>query len=159
MKELYLGIGTNEGNRTANLALVRRLLRRRVGLIIKESSIYQTAAWGKEDQEDYYNQVLLVKTNLPLLEAFRECQIIEQKMGRIRNEQWAARIIDVDLLYFEEETADSEGLILPHALMTKRRFVLAPLAEVAPQKVHPILKKTSLELLEECTDTLAVHLL
>ncbi len=157
MNELYLGLGSNEGNRAANLALVLRLLRRRVGLVVKESIIYETAAWGKTDQPNYYNQIVVVKTTLSALDAFRECQIIEQKMGRVRQEKWGARVIDVDLLYYNDLVLESEELILPHALLTKRNFVLQPLSEIAPQKEHPVLGKNTLELLEECTDTAAVN--
>lgn len=159
MNELYLGLGSNEGNRAANLALVLRLLRRRVGLVVKESIIYETAAWGKTDEPSYYNQVVVVKTTLSALEAFRECQIIEQKMGRVRQEKWGARVIDVDLLYYNDVVLKSEELIIPHALLTERNFVLQPLAEVAPQKKHPVLGKNSSELLEQCTDTAAVNAL
>ncbi len=157
MNELYLGLGTNEGDRAVNLSLVLRLLRRRLGLVSKESAVYETDAWGKGDEPAYYNQVVLVKTTLSLLEAFRECQIIEQKMGRVRGEKWRARIIDVDLLYYNEEVVESEALTLPHPLLAQRRFVLVPLVEIAPQKVHPVSGKTQLELLEACADQLVVR--
>lgn len=159
MNELYLGIGSNEGNRAANLALALRLLRKRVGLVVKESVLYETAAWGKTDEPDYYNQVVVVKTLLSAEDAFRECQIIEQKMGRIRQEKWEARIIDVDLLYYNNSVIESEALTIPHALLTQRKFVLHPLAEIAPQKQHPVLGKNQLELLEACQDTAKVKAL
>lgn len=159
MNELYLGLGSNEGNRGANLALVLRLLRKRLGLVVKESKIYETAAWGKTDEPNYYNQVVVVKTTLPVLEAFKECQIIEQKMGRVRQEKWEARVIDVDLLYFNEEVMNGPELTLPHALLPERNFVLYPLVEIAPEKKHPVLGKTQAELLEACTDTAAVKVL
>lgn len=153
MNELYLGLGSNEGNRAANLALVLRLLSRRIGLVVKESTIYETTAWGKTDQPNYYNQVVVVKTTLSVLDAFRECQIIEQKMGRIRQEKWGTRVIDLDLLYYNEVVVDTPKLTVPHALLTERNFVLQPLAEIAPQKKHPVLGKTQQELLEQCVDT------
>lgn len=159
MNELYLGIGSNEGNRAANLALALRLLRKRVGLVVKESAIYETAAWGKIDEPDYYNQVVVVKTLLSAEDAFRECQIIEQKMGRIREKKWEARVIDVDLLYYNDSVVKSEELTIPHALLTQRNFVLHPLVEIAPHKKHPVLEKTQLELLEACQDTARVNAL
>jgi 2-amino-4-hydroxy-6-hydroxymethyldihydropteridine diphosphokinase len=157
MNELYLGLGSNEGNRAVNLALVLRLLSRRIGLVTKESTVYETEAWGKTDERPYYNQVVLVKTTLSALNAFRECQIIEQKMGRVRKNKWGARIMDIDVLYFNDEVVNSEELTIPHALLTERRFVLTPLVEVAPQKKHPVLGKTQSELLEACTDALSVR--
>lgn len=159
MNELYLGLGSNEGNRAANLALVLRLLSKRIGLVVKESKLYETAAWGKTDEANYYNQVVVVKTTLSVLDAFRECQIIEQKMGRVRGEKWAARTMDLDLLYFNEEIIQTPNLTIPHALLAERNFVLQPLVEIAPQKIHPILQKTQLELLEQCADTSAVNTL
>lgn len=159
MNDLLIGLGSNEGNRLANLALAHRLLSRTVGLVQKESPIYETEPWGGVDQEDYYNQVLWVKTTLPLEEVFRKCQIFELKMGRQRGEKWGPRIIDIDVLYYNDVQLDTEKLTVPHPKMTTRRFVLQPLSDIAPNYVHPCLQQTTLELLATCTDPLSVHAL
>lgn len=156
MNDLLLGIGTNKGNRKANLALAHRLLSRNIGIVHRESPIYETAPWGGVEQAPYYNQALWVKTNLSLEEAFRKCQILEQKMGRHSREKWGPRIIDLDLLYYNDEVYEASQLVVPHEQLPNRRFVLCPLYDIAPDYLHPKLQKTTGELLTLCQDTLAV---
>lgn len=159
MNDLLIGLGSNEGNRTANLALAHRLLSRNIGIVLRESSVYETTPWGGVEQAPYYNQVLWVKTVLSLEDAFRKCQILEQKMGRQRQEQWGPRIIDVDVLYYNQEQVSTTTLTVPHRHLHERRFVLQPLCEIAPDYHHPVLNQTTEQLLAACTDELSVHLL
>lgn len=159
MNDLLIGLGSNQGNRTANLALAHRLLSRNVGIVSKESPVYQTEPWGVADQAAYYNQVLWIKTVFSLEDAFRKCQIIEQKMGRQREEQWGPRIIDVDVLYYNQEQVHTEALTVPHRHLHERRFVLQPLSDIAPDYQHPVFQKNTTELLAACTDELAIEVL
>lgn len=156
MNDLLLGLGSNQGNRSANLAMAHRLLSRTVGLVHKESQLYESAPWGGIEQPAYYNQVLWVKTMLPLEAAFRQCQILEQKMGRQRSQKWGPRIIDVDLLYYNDVQLETPELVVPHPQLQDRRFVLLPLCDVAPHYEHPVLKRSSKELLSVCSDALSV---
>jgi 2-amino-4-hydroxy-6-hydroxymethyldihydropteridine diphosphokinase len=154
--EVYISMGTNLGNRTENLKMAIRAIELQLGIIIKQSSIYETKPWGKADQPDFLNQVILIhSTKLP-----RDCMhilsAIENEMGRKREEKWGARIIDLDLLYVNESIIHTEELTLPHPGIPKRRFVLTPLAEIAPDFIHPELKKDQKTLLHECQDLLEV---
>lgn len=159
MNTVYLSIGTNMGNRAANLELVHSLISRNIGIVSKESSIYETAAWGVENQEDYYNQVLCVKTALEPTVLLHKCQVIEQKMGRVRMLKWEPRIIDIDILFFNDLVLQEKELKIPHPLLQERNFVLKPLCEIAMEWKHPELNKTVQELLEICTDDTSAVLL
>lgn len=155
MNTVYLALGTNIGNRTANLELVHRLISQRIGIVLKESSTYQTAPWGvEEQQEDYYNQVFCVKTSLDPMEVWHQCQVIEKKMGRLKTKQWAPRIIDIDILFFNDLVLMEEELKIPHPRLHERNFVLKPMCEIANEWKHPILGQTIEELLGACADEL-----
>lgn len=153
---IFILLGSNLGNRKANLQKAALGIEKRLGVIKKRSSLYETKPWGKSDQPDFLNQVVLVESNLPI-ESVLDCVLdIEQDLGRKRGEKWGARLIDIDLLYAENRIIDSDKLTLPHPGIPDRRFVLQPLVEIAPDFVHPVLKKTNLELLDLCYDTLLV---
>ena len=124
--------------------------------IKKESEIYETAAWGNEDQEDFLNQVIEVETSKSPQRLLKISQLIENEMGRVRYEKWGKRLIDIDLLYFNDLVFQEADLTLPHPGIADRRFTLIPLVEIAPDFVHPELQKTQHELLNDCPDTLEV---
>lgn len=155
-EQVFLLLGTNEGDRLTNLHVVKDEIKKSVGLVVEESAIYQTAAWGKTDQPDFYNQVLLLQTTMSPETLLLNLQQIEKKLGRERKEKWGARIIDIDILYFGKTVLNTPGLLIPHPAIALRRFTLVPLVEIAPHFVHPVLKKTNLVLLQECVDVLAV---
>jgi len=153
---VFIVLGSNLGNRKVNLEKAGLEIEKRLGIIKKSSSLYETQAWGKTDQPNFINQVLLVELNLPI-ENVLDCVLdIEQELGRKRVEKWGARIIDIDLLYAEDLIIDSDKLTLPHAGIADRRFVLQPLVEIAPDFMHPVLKKTNQQLLDLCSDKLLV---
>jgi 2-amino-4-hydroxy-6-hydroxymethyldihydropteridine diphosphokinase len=155
-EQVFLLLGTNDGNRMANLNSAKDEIKKSVGLVAEESAIYQTAAWGKTDQPDFYNQVLLLQTTMSPEALLLHLQQIEKKLGRERKEKWGARIIDIDILYFGKTVLNTPDLLIPHPAIALRRFTLVPLVEIAPHFVHPVLKKTNLVLLQECVDVLAV---
>jgi 2-amino-4-hydroxy-6-hydroxymethyldihydropteridine diphosphokinase len=147
------------GNRAANLELVHSLISRNVGIVSKESSVYEAEPWGVVDQKNYYNQVLCVKTALEPAALLHKCQVMEQKMGRVRMLKWEPRIIDIDILFFNDLVIEEEALTIPHPLLQERNFVLKPLCEIAANWRHPVLNKTVQELLEICTDDTSAVLL
>jgi len=157
MTGIYLLLGTNIGNRSKNLERARELLVSNGITIRRESNIYETAAWGKEDQEPFLNQVVEVETGKSPQRMLFIANMIEKEMGRERFEKWGSRLIDIDILYFGDIVFEDENLFIPHAEIQNRRFTLAPLAEIAPQFLHPKLKKTQSQLLAECPDPLAVE--
>ena len=157
MNRVYFLTGGNLGNREQNLAKARELINEQCGAIITASSLYQTAAWGKTDQPAFLNQALSVDTLLNAKQLIRRILKIEKLMGRIREEKYGPRIIDIDILLFNDEKHNYHFLKLPHPEMQNRRFALLPLAEIAPAIIHPLLKKTIIELLDECKDGLEVR--
>ena len=157
MNQAYLLIGGNLGNREENIARSRKEINRICGTIIKTSSIYQTSAWGKTDQPDFLNQVLELATIKNAYELLTALLSIEQTMGRFRTDKYGPRLIDLDILFFNEEIIKSELLQVPHPRIQDRRFVLIPLVEIVPDKIHPVLKKSMTELLKDSTDLLAVN--
>jgi 2-amino-4-hydroxy-6-hydroxymethyldihydropteridine diphosphokinase len=157
MYSVYLLTGSNEGDRLQQLNLAAELLREKAGAVVAQSRIYETASWGLEDLPPHYNQALHLQTTLEplgLLESIRE---IENKLGRVRQQKWGLRSIDIDIIYFENFVIQRPQLCIPHPLMQERRFVLAPLCEIAPKQMHPVLLKTTETLLETCSDRLQVR--
>lgn len=149
-----LSTGSNQGNSLQILQMANFLIEQRVGSIIKQSSIYKTAAWGKTDQPDFYNQALAVETPFTPKMLVQKLQSIEKSLGRQRKVKWGPRLIDIDIIFFDQYVIKSEELIIPHPEMQNRNFVLFPLAEIAPNFKHPLLKKSLKTLVEETTDEL-----
>ena len=134
MNAAYLLIGGNLGDRLANLHAAKEAMAERFGQATKASAVYETAAWGLQHQPAFLNQAVEISTPLR-----------------------AERLIDIDILLFGNEVIDEPGLKVPHPRLQDRRFALRCLADIAPGMVHPVLQKTIQQLLEECTDSLAVH--
>ncbi len=123
-----------------------------IGDIISESHIYETEAWGNTNQNDFLNQALICSTRLPPYDILNEIQDIEQKMGRKKAALWGPRIIDIDIIFYEQEIIENPNLKIPHPQLTNRNFVLRPLMDVCPEHVHPVLNKTVKILVQECED-------
>ncbi len=130
----------------------------RVGEVTRMSALYETAPWGGIEQPAFLNQVLEVDTALAPEEMLRMALELEHEAGRIRYERWGARHLDIDILYFGQKIMDTPRLTVPHPRLHERRFTLVPLTEIAPNFVHPVLKKTNAELLEICLDKETVTL-
>ena len=158
MNSAYLLIGGNLGDRIQNLADANRLIEEEIGEIIKMSSIYETAAWGITEQPDFLNQVLLVKTKLTAEKMMLVILSIEKKLGRIRTQKNASRIIDIDILFFNNEIINKPQLTIPHPELQNRKFALIPLNEIAPDLIHPVFKQSIKNLLSTSKDTLPVRL-
>jgi 2-amino-4-hydroxy-6-hydroxymethyldihydropteridine diphosphokinase len=156
MNKTYLLTGGNEGDRNLNMQLARANIELICGRILLFSSIYETAPWGKTDQPDFLNQVLLLETILEPLALLQAVLDIEEKGGRKRTVKNAPRTIDIDILFYNNLVMDEPGLHIPHPRIAARRFVLEPLDEISPGLLHPVLGKTIHQLLLECTDELAV---
>jgi len=157
MNLAYLLIGGNLGNRYANLQNALHQIEKVCGKILELSAIYETAAWGLTNQPSFYNQAVIIETNLTPKSLMEQLLSIETNMGRIRSIKLGPRIIDLDILLIDQLILNTELLTLPHPSMVQRRFALMPLAEIAPNLEHPILQKTIQELLLFCVDQLDVQ--
>ena len=156
MNRVFIITGGNLGKKNQNLQHAASQIEDKIGNIIEQSSIYETAAWGITDQPTFYNQVLEVHTKLFPEEIMKILLEIEKHMGRVRTIKNASRKIDLDILFFNNEIIKSENVTIPHKEIPNRRFVLTPLNEIAPDLIHPDLKKTIHELLNDCKDQLEV---
>ncbi len=157
MNTVYLLTGGNLGNRKENLEKAKKLLAKHCGKIVRSSSVYETEAWGPVAQPDFLNQVHEIQTGLQAPELMRRLLKIEKKMGRVRREKAGPRVIDLDILFFNDQVLDLPELKIPHPEIRNRRFVLVPMTELNADFQHPILQKTIHQLLKECRDTLHVY--
>lgn len=156
MSIAYLSLGSNIEARKISLIKAIRLLKAEAGMLVAESSLYETEAWEMEEGTNaFLNQVIAVDTFLSPEELMELCLTIEEENGRVRNGTVSSRTIDIDILLFDDLIVH-ENLQLPHPRMHLRKFVLLPLNEIAPQLMHPVLKKNINELLQNCTDTCEV---
>jgi len=150
----YLLLGTNLGDRQNNLTKSIKLLRDSGILVVRLSGKYESEPWGIASQPWFLNQVIEISTALSPMALLDLCLEVEMKMGRVRNVKWGERLIDIDLLYYENETMTIEKLNLPHPEIANRRFALMPLCEIAGTEIDPISNKSIRQLLNECTDAL-----
>ena len=150
---VFISLGGNLGNTREIFKNVYAEIEKKVGPITKKSSIYQTAAWGPIPQPDFLNQIILLSTERMPENVMSILLEIEKSLGRIREERWGPRVIDLDILFFEDQIHSSSHLQVPLPEISNRKFVLIPLVEIAAEKIHPMSQKTMAELLAETTDT------
>ncbi len=153
LKKVYISIGSNLGNRLQNLQDAVFLLGKEVGMPKKVSKVYESSSWGF-DAPDFLNACLELETYLTPGILLEKILNIEKKMGRVRTQErdYASRNIDIDILYHGNEILQSDNLIIPHPKLHERKFVLLPLADIAPQFYHPVLGKDTRNLIQECKD-------
>ncbi len=153
LKRVYLSIGSNLGDRLQQLQQAVYNIREMVGVVVKISPVYQTPAFGF-NAPYFYNACLLIETSLNSSELLQKILIIEKAMGRTRNQEtnYQSRTIDIDVLFVDDEIINQDNLQIPHPEIQNRLFVLKPLSDIAPSKIHPKLHKTITQLLDECDD-------
>lgn len=152
MAKLYIGIGSNLGDRRANCRHAVELMNESGMVIIKESSLCETEPWGLKEQPPFVNMAVMAETSLSPESALEALKWIEKKMGRQETARWGPRCIDLDILFYDDIIMTGNSLCIPHPLLHQREFVLLPLCEIAPDKLHPVLKKTVRQLREEVCD-------
>lgn len=158
MELIYLSLGSNLGDRAIQLEEARGQIANQLGELVSTSGIYESRAWGFSSEHNFFNCCLALRTALTPLEVLDSILRIEKGMGRIRippgeaGEGYSDRVIDIDLLLFGDLIYHHSRLVLPHYALAKRRFVLTPLNEIAPQLIHPLLKLSISRLLDQCKD-------
>ncbi len=153
MKTVFLSLGSNLGDRILNLDFATKGINTRVGRITKLSSIYISEPWGFISKELFLNQIVVIETNKTPKKVLEEIITIENEMGRSRtSEFYESRIIDIDILFYDDLLIEEPELIIPHPLLHERLFILIPLNELSPDHLHPVLKKSVSEILKGCND-------
>ena len=151
-------LGGNIGERKEYIIKARDAVSKQCGPILQMSSIYETEAWGVENQQDFLNQIIVVKSDENPFLFLNKILQIELDLGRLRFEKWAERVIDIDILFIDNNIIESESLKVPHPEIQNRNFTLAPLVEIMPEFTHPQLNTKMTTLLEKCTDKLLARI-
>ncbi|NTW23826.1 MAG: 2-amino-4-hydroxy-6-hydroxymethyldihydropteridine diphosphokinase [Lentimicrobium sp.] len=159
MKDLYLILGSNLGDRLVNLKLAIDLIISEIGAIELASGLYETEPWGNSNQEMFLNQVVKLRSTMVPADLLEKILMLEHKLGRMRNgAPNSARTIDIDILFYGNMVVKSESLIIPHPRLHLRKFVLIPLNEISPEFIHPVLGESIGHLLKVCPDKLDVRI-
>ncbi len=157
MNKVYLLLGSNEGERTVWIRKALAILSESSGTISESSAMYETAAWGKSDQPDFLNMVVLLETTKSATAILHDIHEIESTLGRQRTIQWGQRTLDIDILFYNNDIINMPDLVIPHPYLHQRRFTLVPLVDIAPDYMHPVLGKAISQLLTDCPDKLEVR--
>jgi 2-amino-4-hydroxy-6-hydroxymethyldihydropteridine diphosphokinase len=158
MSRAYLSLGSNIGNREQFISKAEQLINQEIGPIITSSSLYETEPWGISSGPYFLNKLVISETNLDPFEILEKSQRIEIALGRkVDSQRYSSRVIDIDILFIDEMIIESDMLKIPHPKISKRRFVLEPLAEIEQYYIHPVEKKSIAELLNTCSDRLSVR--
>jgi 2-amino-4-hydroxy-6-hydroxymethyldihydropteridine diphosphokinase len=160
MNSAYLLLGSNLNDRFAQLQKAKQEISSTIGKILKESSVYESEPWGFPSENWFLNQVVTIETELRPLEVLDKIFKIEKKLGRHRTliKRYESRLIDIDILFYNDEIISETTLTIPHPKIPERMFTLIPLFELDKSRIHPGLGKSIEELIKECTDTLSVNL-
>lgn len=157
MKKVYLLIGGNLSDRSLLIKRAGHLIERRIGRVLEQSSVYETEPWGFDSNELFLNKVLLVETSLQPSELLETILKIEKDLGRKRVlNGYESRLIDIDILFYDDQVITNPNLVIPHPRIQERMFTLKPLQEINGAFIHPVLKKSIQQLVTECPDGLKV---
>ncbi len=156
MHTAYLSLGSNIGDRQGIMTQAMMMLEDIAGRVVRQSAFYSTKAWGITDQPDFLNRCVAIATELSAKELLDTILQTERNLGRERKIKWGERTIDIDILFYDDAIIHEQDLVVPHPYLQDRRFILVPMAEIAPELMHPVLHKTIRQLLEECNDALEV---
>ena len=159
MEKVFIALGGNVGNVSGNFDIAIKKIKEMIGPVIKQSSLYKTEPWGNKHQDDFLNKVVCIETNQNPDEVLKNILAIEKIMGRNRNKdnQFAPRTIDIDILFYGEKIINKNNLFIPHPRLHLRNFVLTPMMEIAPRLIHPVFTKTIKELFKLKTDFSVVN--
>ncbi|HYH16363.1 MAG TPA: 2-amino-4-hydroxy-6-hydroxymethyldihydropteridine diphosphokinase [Flavisolibacter sp.] len=157
MQNAYLLTGGNTGDRYQFLASALKALETECGEILAVSALFETQAWGLNDQPPFLNQAVQLQTTLSAQVLLERILAIEILLGRVRDQKYGPRTIDIDIIFYGQEVIQEPGLVIPHPHLPNRRFALECLNDIAPSFIHPVIRKSVHTLLEECTDSLTVH--
>ena len=154
---VYIGIGTNLGNKFNNIRLAYQAIQSNIGVISRKSNIYKTPSWGFESTEDFYNSVIKVHTFLEPIPLLDELQKIEEQLGKTQTYKigYSSRLIDLDIIDYNNIIIDNNRLNIPHAHLSERNFVLLPLLDIYPDWTHPKTNKTALELFKKINNAIS----
>ncbi len=155
-KQVFISLGSNMGDKLQFLKNAIEEIRIRLGKVVKESKIYEAAAWGHTKQPNFFNQVIEIETELSPMQLLQGCLDIEKSLGRERSILWGERTIDLDILLYDGCSVQLENLSIPHPYLHLRNFVLVPLCEIAPDLIHPTMELSIRQLLERCADKLDI---
>jgi len=149
----YLGIGSNQGDKFKNCTLaIENICTCKRNQLIKQSSFYLTKPWGYKEQDDFINLVIKIQTSFSPLDLLFFSQGIERKLAKEKNDKWGPRTIDLDILFYNDQTFESPQLTIPHPLLHQRGFVLLPLKEIAPHLIHPVFNQTISQLVDRLSN-------
>lgn len=158
MSKVYLLLGGNMGDKRWIFDQATTLLGERIGEITRQSSVYETEPWGFNSSNMFWNQVLELQVDIAAPKVLQRTLQIEQELGRTRkSNQYDSRVIDIDILFYDDQVIEMPELVIPHPRIQERKFVLVPLNEIIPEMVHPVLQKSIHQLLAECPDSLKVE--
>ncbi|MBE9467201.1 MAG: 2-amino-4-hydroxy-6-hydroxymethyldihydropteridine diphosphokinase [Bacteroidetes bacterium] len=157
MAKVYLLLGGNLGDRNYYIQESEQMIECELGKITTKSSIYETEPWGFQNEQNFYNCVVLINTIYKPQELLKKIHAIENNLGRKRgSQQYSSRTVDIDILFYDNIILNEDNLIIPHSKLHKRKFVLEPLCEINPEFVHPVMNVTLNNLLFNCEDNLIV---
>lgn len=152
MVKAYLLLGSNQGNRQLNLEQAVKNINNSCGIVTKQSSLYETEAWGLKEQAAFINRAIEINTRHAPEDLLTEVKRIEREIGRVDTVKWGPRLIDIDILLYGNTVFHSDKLTVPHPYLHLRRFTLIPLNEIARTIIHPVLEQSIEALLEHCPD-------